>query len=175
MKVKSKVNKIKKEKVHKKLSTKAKKAIVLGCFCGLLLVTGGVNIAINNLTSQEASAIVQSSANFFSNYKTDRQDTRNQEMLYLDAIINSGATSAEAKKNAEAEQLNLIKNMELVMKLENLINAKGFQNVAVSTSSGNVSVMVETNGLTKQEVAQIVDVVVNNSDYSIENIKIIEV
>jgi hypothetical protein len=35
--------------------------------------------------------------------------------------------------------------------------------------------MVQTSGLNSSEVAQIVDVVVTNSDYSIDNIKIIEV
>ena len=149
--------------------------MVLSCFCALLLITGGVNIFINNVASKEASAEVTSTANFFSNYRTDRQDTRNQEMLYLDAIISSEATSAEAKANAEAEKLQLIANMELAMKIENLIMAKGFSDVVISTSSGNISVMVETSGLTNSEVAQIVDVVLNNSDYNIDNIKIIEV
>ena len=173
--MKEKVVKEKKVKLRKKLSSKAKKIIVLGCFCLLLLVTGGVNIYINNLASQEASANVQATGNFFTNYRTDRQDTRSQEMLYLDAIIASEATSAEAKANAEAERLNLVTTMDMVMTIENLIMSKGFSNVAVSTSSGNISVMVETSGLTSAEVAQIVDVVVNNSNYSIDNIKIIEV
>ena len=170
--------KIKEKKVkqpRKKLSSKFKKILVLSCFCALLLVTGAVNIAINNLASQEASAEVTNTANFFSNYRTDRQDTRNQEILYLEAIIASEATSAEAKANAEAERLELVKNMEVTMRLENLILAKGFEDVVVSTSSGNISVMIETSGLTSAEVAQIVDVVQNNSDYSIDNIKIIEV
>ncbi|MBQ7352074.1 MAG: SpoIIIAH-like family protein [Clostridia bacterium] len=173
--MKEKIVKEKKVKTRKKLSSKAKKIIILSCFCMLLLVTGGVNILINSKVSQEASANVSSTANFFSNYRTDRSDTRNQEILYLDAIIASEATSAEAKANAEAERLELITKMEMVMTIENLIMAKGFTDVAVSASSGNISVMVETSGLTSAEVAQIVDVVLNNSDYSIDNIKIIEV
>lgn len=173
--MKEKVQKVKKVKERKKLSSKAKKVIVLSCFCVLLLVTGGVNIFINNLATQEASVNVQASGSFFTNYKTDRNDTRNQEMLYLDAIIASEATSAEAKANAETERLNLVTTMEMVMTIENLIKSKGFSEVAVSTSSGNISVMVETAGLTTTEVAQIVDIVVNNSSYSIDNIKIIEV
>lgn len=168
-------NKEKKIKPRKKLSAKFKKVLVLSCFCTLLLITGGVNILINNLSSSQASTEVSSTANFFSNYRTDRQDTRNQEILYLDAIIASEATSAEAKANAEAERLELIANMEVTMTLENLIMAKGFSDVVVSTASGNVSVMVETSGLTSADVAQIVDVVLNNSNYSIDNIKIIEV
>jgi hypothetical protein len=90
-------------------------------------------------------------------------------------IINSETTNADAKASAEAERLNLVKSMEMAMTIENLIKAKGFDDVVVSTSSGNISVIIETSGLNTNEVAQIVDVVSNNSNYSIDNIKIIEV
>ena len=168
-------NVVKKDRTHKKMSSKLKKVLVLSSFCILLLVTGGVNILINNLASQEASAEVSSTANFFSNYRADRQDTRNQEMLYLDAIIASEASSAEVVEKAQNEKLALVKSMDTALKLENLILAKGFEDVVVSTSTNNISVMVETAGLSTSEVAQIVDIVVNNSDYSYGNIKIIEV
>ncbi|MBE5735798.1 MAG: SpoIIIAH-like family protein [Clostridiales bacterium] len=170
-----KEKKIKQPKTKKKMSGKLKKVLILSGFCVLLLVTGGVNIMINNMATSEPSKQVSANASFFSNYRTDRQDTRKQEILYLDAIIASEATSAESKALAEAERLELITNMDVVLNLENLILAKGFSDVAVSTSSGNISVMVESAGLTSTEVAQIVDVVVNNSDYAIDNIKIIEV
>ena len=168
-------NKVKKDKTRKKMSSKLKKVLVLGSFCVLLLVTGGVNILVNNLATDNVSAQVSSNATFFSNYRDDRQNTREQEILYLDAIIASEATSGDAKKAAEAERLALVKNMEVALKLENLILAKGFDDVVVSTSTNNISVMVETSGLSAAEVAQIVDVVINNSDYAIDNIKIIEV
>lgn len=168
-------NNVKKVRTRKKMSSKLKKVLVLSSFCVLLLVTGGVNILVNNLATDDVAAQVSSNATFFSNYRDDRQETRNQEILYLDAIIASEATSAEAKSAAEAERLALVKNMEVALKLENLILAKGFEDVVVSTSSSNISVMVETAGLTSSEVAQIVDVVINNSDYAIDNIKIIEV
>ena len=173
MKVKEK--KEKKVRVRKKLSSKAKKVIILGCFCAALLLTGVVNIYLNNNVAAEANANIQSSANFFTNYRDDRVNTRNQEILYLDAIIASETTSAEAKALAEKERLELVTTMDMVMTIENLLVAKGFTDAVVSTSSGNISVIVETSGLTNNEVAQIVDVVVNNSSYSIDNIKIVEV
>ena len=46
-----------------------KKVIILGCFCALLLVTGIVNIYINNNVANEATVNIQSTANFFSNYR----------------------------------------------------------------------------------------------------------
>lgn len=168
-------NKVKQVKTRKKMSNKLKKVLVLSGFCVLLLVTGGVNILVNNLATDNVSAQVSSNATFFTNYRDDRQETRNQEMLYLDAIIASEATSQEARAAAQEEKLQLVKNMEVALNLESLIIAKGFEDVVVATASNSVSVMVETNGLTAGEVAQIVDVVVNNSSYNIDNIKIIEV
>ena len=170
-----KEKKVKFKKERKKLSGKAKKVIILGCFCALLLATGFVNIYLNNTTATEANANIQSSASFFDNYRSDRTNTRNQEIAYLDAIIASETTSAEAKATAEAERLNLVTSMDMVMTIESLLVAKGFKNAVVSTSSGNISVIVETAGLNTNEVAQICDVVLNNSNYSIDNIKIIEV
>ena len=170
-----KEKKEKQVKVHKKLSGKAKKVIILGVFSLLLLVTGGVNIYLNNRATSQANANIQTSANFFNNYRSDRKSTREQEKLYLDAIIASETTSAEAKANAEAERLKLITNMDSIMNIENLIKAKGFSDVIVSATANTINVIVETNGLTNAEVAQIVDVVKNNSDYSIDSIKITEV
>ena len=95
--------------------------------------------------------------------------------MYLEAIINNENSSAEAKANAEAELLNMTKYMSLQTKLEGLISAKGFAEVVVSASENNVSVIVESAELTNNEVAQIVEVVQTNSDYGIENIKIIPV
>lgn len=170
-----KQKKEKQPKEHKKMSGKAKKAIVLGVFSLLLLATGGINIYLNNKATTEANANIQSSANFFSNYREDRKETRDQEKLYLDAIIASETTSAEAKANAEAERLKLVTNMDNIMNIENLIKAKGFSEVIVSASTNTINVIVETSGLTNAEVAQITDIIKNNSDYSIDNIKITEV
>ena len=170
-----KEKKEKQVKVHKKLSGKAKKVIILGVFSLLLLVTGGINIYLNNRATSQANANIQTSANFFNNYRTDRKSTRDQEKLYLDAIIASETTSAEAKANAEAERLKLVTNMDSIMNIENLIKAKGFSDVIVSATANTINVIVETSGLTNAEVAQIVDVVKNNSDYSIDSIKITEV
>lgn len=172
-----KEKKVKMPKERKKMSSKAKKAIILGVFSLLLLATGGINIYLNNRATQEANANanLQTSANFFNNYRSDRQDTRDQEKLYLDAIIASETTSAEAKANAEAERLKLVTNMDSIMNIENLIKAKGFSDVIVSANTNTINVIVETSGLTNAEVAQIVDVVKNNSDYSIDSIKISEV
>ena len=161
-----------------KKGKKLRKTIVLCIFAVLLLVTGGANLYINSMVAGELGAEQQvstSTASFFDNYRTDRQSTRDQELLYLEAIISSTTASNEAKATAEAEMQSIIANMSMTANLESLIKAKGFSDVVVSAVSSNISVIVETSGLDKAQVGQIVDIIQTNTSYALDNIKIIEV
>ena len=156
---------------------KFRKAIVLCVFTALLLVTGGVNLYLNSMVASDldTSPTATTTASFFDNYRLDRKSTRDQEILYLDAIIASTTASSEAKATAEKEKQELISNMSLTTNLESLIKAKGFSDVVVSALSSSISVIVETTGLDKAQVGQIVDVIQTSTSYSLDNIKIIEV
>lgn len=154
--------------------SKKKKIIIVSAFCLLLAVTGALNIILNsNIINANANTIT--TANFFSTYRTDRTDTRNQEILYLDAIIASSSASSEAKTNAESKKLQLVALMETELVLEGLIKAKGFNDVIVSSTTNVLNVIVKSAELTEVEVAQIVDVVKQQTSYSLDNIKIIPV
>ena len=86
---------------------KKKKIIVLVSFCLLLVLTGTVNVLLNNYALTEASKAESNAVvvgNFFTNYRADRVETRAEEKLYLEAIIASENISAEAKANAEADK-----------------------------------------------------------------------
>ena len=160
----------------KKFFKKRKKIFIICGFCALLVLAGVLNLLINNNTTTNVnSSNVATTSSFFDTYKSDRLSTQEQEKLYLEAIINNENTSAEAKANAEAELLNMAKYMKIQTSLEGLIGAKGFSEVVVSASENNLSVIVKSNGLSNNEVAQIVETVQTNSNYGIENIKIITV
>jgi len=83
--------------------SKKKKIFILVGMVALLVVTGYVNVLLNNSAqaNKKGSEEVQA-GNFFTTYRADRQTTRNQTMLYLEGIIQSEASSAEAKAEAEA-------------------------------------------------------------------------
>ena len=90
--------------------SKKKKIFIVAGFVMLLAITGILNIIINNNVVKNVNAGLNSAttANFFTTYRTDRQDTRNQEIVYLDAIISSASSSAEAKTAAETKNKNLL-------------------------------------------------------------------
>ena len=153
---------------------KRTKVIILVAMVLLLGVTGYLNIALNNRVSQTSTNVV-TTANYFATYKQDRQSTRDQELLYYDSIISSESSSSEAIANAEAKKLEIVNAMESELVMEGLIKAKGFQDVIVTNSANNVNVIVKGANLESSQVAQIVEIVKQQTSKSIDNIKIIPV
>lgn len=155
--------------------SKKKKIVILSVMMFLLVVTGVLNIVLNqNLNSQQASSTV-TTGNFFSTYRSDRQSTRDQEILYYDAIIASETTSADAKNLAETKRATLIANMDVELVTEGLIKAQGFEDCIVTSSASAVNVIVKSGELTSNEVAKIVSIVKQQTGAIIDNIKIIPV
>jgi len=157
--------------------TKKKKIIVLSVMFGLLVLTGFLNLTINQTSSGDVvnTSTQITSANFFSTYRADRDSARSQEQLYYKAVLESSGSSAEAKKSAETALANLATTVENELYLESNIKMKGFEDVVVSLTDNFVNVMVKASELKDEEVVQIVKVVQDQTKKSIDNIKIIPV
>ena len=152
---------------------KRTKIFILVAMVLLLGVTGYLNIVLNSATN-ETEPTVTTTASYFETYRTDRETTRDQELLYYQAIIDSEkGTEAEAAAKEAMEEL-LIK-METELLVENTIKGYGFSDCIVTSSNENVNVIVEAESLTSAEVAQIVSVVQDELHTNIKNIKIIPV
>lgn len=160
--------------------SKKKKIIVLSVMVALLVVTGIVNVVLNNNlgankvgVSSNTTQVSASSQNFYSMYRTERTSTRQQELQFYEAIMKSSTSSDEAKKDAESKKLALIAQMEKELVTEGIIIGKGFDDVIVTQSSANVNVFVKSPELTKIEVASISEVVKEQLGVSIDKIIII--
>lgn len=152
---------------------KRTKIIILVAMVLLLGVTGYLNIALNDKVTQ-TSATTYTSANYFATYREDRQSTRDQELLYYDAIITSADSSQEAKSKAEAKKLAIVEQMESELVIEGLVKAKGFEDCIVTNIDPNVKIVVkcENATLTTNEVAQIVAIIKEQTSATIDNIQI---
>ncbi|MBQ8522683.1 MAG: SpoIIIAH-like family protein [Clostridia bacterium] len=158
--------------------TKKKKIIVLSVMIGLLILTGYINVALNNslsnttnpTTSTQTSAVTES---FYTTYKTERESTRMQEIQFYEAIIASSTSSEEAKEEAEKNKLDLINQMEKELVVEGIIVGKGFDDAIVTQSSANVNVFIKSPELNSSEVAIITDVVREQLGVEIDKIIII--
>ena len=134
------------------------------------------NITLNNQTiSTGANQITTSTYNYFDSYRTDRTATRDQEILYYTAIMQDESSSQDDKAKAQEKKLALIAEMENELALEYLIKGLGFSDAIVTTSSSYINVIVKSSELNSSEVAKIVSVVTENTDYSLSSIKVIPV
>ncbi|MBE5741337.1 MAG: SpoIIIAH-like family protein [Clostridiales bacterium] len=158
-----------------KTLSKKKKIIILSVMIALLLVTGYVNVALNSSLSSSATQTNATAvnANFYTNYRTEREATRTQEIQFYDSIIASATSSEEAKQEAEDNKMALIAQMEKELVTEGIIRGKGFDDAIVTSSSSNVNVFVKSAELTGTEVAQITSVVTEQLGIEIDKIVII--
>lgn len=158
-----------------KTLSKKKKIIILSAMVALLLVTGYVNVALNssltsNVTQTNAST---TSANFYTNYRNEREATRTQEIQFYDSIIASATSSDSAKEEAEENKLAIIAQMEKELVTEGIIRGKGFEDAIVTSSASNVNVFVKSAELSSVEVAQITSIVTEQLSVEIDKIIII--
>lgn len=153
---------------------KRTKIIIIAAMVLLLGVTGYLNVMLNKSVSKVDDGSTTTSS-YFQTYRADRESTRDQEMLYYDAIIASESSTEEAIKNAENAKLALIEQMEQELVVEGLIKSKGFEDCVVTISDANVNAVVKAAELSSTQVAQIVEIIQSQLATSIENIKIIPV
>lgn len=96
---------------------------------------------------------------YFTTSKLER-NTMYSELLetYQEMYNNTNAT-AEAKSEAltKINEINNIKNA--IMIAENLITAKGFEDAVIFVNEGSVSVIIKSEELKQEEVAQIQNIV----------------
>ena len=155
--------------------SKKKKIIILCGMLVLLVVTGVLNIVLNQSSIATGSGDAMQSASFFQTYRSDRVATREQTILYLDAIIANSASDADAVKKAQDDKLELTKNMELELVLEGLIKALGYDDAVVTDSTENVNVIIKAASITAEQAAQILEVIVTETDKKANNVRIIPV
>ena len=141
-----------------------------------MLVTGVINVILNNGENQlSQTTSVTASADFFATYRADRTEMRREQMLSLDAIISSSASSSAAVDQAEKEKVELTAVMGVEMELEGLIKAVGFEDAVVIASSENVSVILKAETLADEQVARVLQIITDETGKSASNVRIIPI
>ena len=112
-------------------------------------------------------------ASYTLDMKMNREKQRNELTEDLNEIINNPSTSEETRKQASNMKLQLVKDQEMELKIEDLLGAKGFKDALVYISNENVNVVVnEEKNLEKEDAAKIFDLVASEAKIKHENIKL---
>ena len=160
-----------------KMTNKKKILILVGMFA-LLVVTAVLNYTIAANVNKKPGD-VPAGGNYFTNWRSERIATRDNEITYLDTIIaNESAEYTSARAAAMEQKLKIIAIMELEVNLEYLIKAAGYEEVAVSigSTSDNVNVIVKTDTeLTKAQVANIYTIIYEEAQIAPDYVRIIPI
>ena len=156
--------------------SKKKKIIILSCMIALLAVTAVFNFVLTTGTLDQDATVVNS-ANYFTQYRSERLTTRNEELLQLDAIIASAEANSTERSEALSMKIELTEITEKELLLESLIKAYGFEDavVVIGLESDNVNVIAKSQELTTDDAVLIYSIVSEEVNISPENVKIIPI
>ncbi len=154
--------------------SKKKKIIILSVMVALLVVTGYLNIALNNNVSQTTTTQT-SNLNFYDSYRSDRQSSRDSEILYCEGILADSTSSQEAKDMAEKRRDELIEAMETELLIEGLIKGLGYEDVVLTASNDNINVIIKAKreDLTDSQLAKIETIIKEQTKKPLTCVRII--
>ncbi len=154
--------------------SKRKKIIVLGCMIALLVTTAVLNFVLSSSVLGKDNDNVKETANYFTEIRSTRNSSRNKQIAQLDEVIEKSAENSEERKEALAMKIKLAGIAEQENLLENLIRAKGYEEVAVNIgiSSDNVSVIVRDADFTQDDAVLIYTICASEVNASPENVYI---
>ena len=157
--------------------SKKKKIIILSCMVLLLAVTAVFNFVLSgNIGAVEDDGAI-TTANYFTQYKTERTESRNEQLLLLDQTIASSTEDATVKTSALEMKLKLTSIIEQELLLEKLIQAKGYENsvVSIGLTSDNINVIVKDDNFSQDDAIVIYTILSEEASASPENVKIIPI
>ena len=127
--------------------------------------------------AQLVSVSENSSDQYFETARLTRTKTRDEALDKLQQSLKATGLTEEEKAQLKDTLSRTISNISLESDIENLVKAKGFADCVVFIDGENVDLAVKTGpeGLSKNEVAQLRDIILGKVQTSAQNISIVEV
>ena len=114
-------------------------------------------------------------AEYFAEARLERQKNRDEAVETLASTLENADLSDEEKELATAKALEVSRQMESEANIETLVKAKGFADCLAIVSDDSVKVVVQTEGLSAEEAAQIKNIILEETDVLVENVTVGEV
>ena len=125
-------------------------------------------------TAETQNADADAEEGYFASAAYERRRSRDETLELLQTVVDSSESMPDAKNKALEDMTQIASFMESETNIETLVKAKGFDDCVAVINEDGINVIVKTTGLLTYEVAQIREIVMNEVDIPIENIKIIE-
>ena len=135
--------------------------------------TSEENTTKDEITKEDTKETNSNPSNdYFVKSKLERDTMYSQMIENYEKVLNSSNSPETGKQLAtqEIQKINDTKNS--IMICENLIRTKGFENNIVFVNGNSISVIIETQEMKQEEVAQVQNILARELKAEIENIHI---
>ena len=110
----------------------------------------------------------------FAQMTLSRRQARDEAVEVLTGLAESSTAVESMKTEAMNELSQIAKDIESEANIESLINAKGYEQCVAVVNGDTASVLIKTDGLMENEVAQISEIVWQQAGIHPDNLQIIE-
>ena len=170
------------KKVNRKtwIASGAVMIIALAILLNFLLIppTEGTENDIPTLDIPNIEASADNNENkvvdVFAEMSLSRQQARDEAMEVLKTVTDSSTATDDVKADAMAQIETIANTIECEANIESLIMSKGFENCIAVINGDSASVIVKTDGLLQNEIAQISEIVYEQSGVLPTSLNIIE-
>ena len=139
--------------------------------------TLGNTVLVDNNVSDAQDTVNQETNNdkdFFAASVMSRQNVRDEALEVLQQIADNPEALPDAKEKALADIATIAENITIEGNIETMIKAKGFDNCVAIISGDKCNIIVKSKGLLAGELAQILDIVYQQSNILPANVTVIE-
>lgn len=126
----------------------------------------------SNSETTQTSVQTSTDDDYFTKSKLERDTMYSQMLESYENILNS-TNSLETQKQSATDEIKKINDTKnSIMICENLIQTKGFENSIIFVNGDSISVIIKSDELIQEEVAQIQNIISREMNAEIENIHI---
>ena len=134
--------------------------------------TNGTNINNNTNTSVTTSTTSKETKEYFSSSRLSRETMYSQMLESYRKILENETISETQKSVAQTEIKNINDIKNKIMICENLIKTKGIEDLVIFVNDKSISVVVRTDKLEQEQIAQIQNIIEREMQTEIGNIHI---
>lgn len=109
---------------------------------------------------------------YFTTSKFERENLYSQMLETYQEIYNNTNSTSEQKNNAITEIAKINKEKNAIMIAENLVLAKGFEDIVIFANDNSISIIVKAEKLEPEQIAQIQNIVSRELEAPAEAINI---
>ena len=126
----------------------------------------------DNRETTQTNAQTSTDDDYFTKSKLERDTMYSQMLESYENILNS-TNSLETQKQSATDEIKKINDTKnSIMICESLIQTKGFENSIIFVNGDSISVILKSDELTQEEVAQVQNIISREMNCEIENIHI---